>query len=52
MTNTVDVRQAFDGALIETLELGRWEAVNPKLATATAAHADRDGWLSPENLVW
>jgi acyl-CoA reductase-like NAD-dependent aldehyde dehydrogenase len=45
MPNSLEVAQAFDGALIETLELESWEAVDAKLAAAAAAHADRDGWI-------
>ncbi len=45
MPNSLDVAQAFDGALIEPLELESWPAVDTKLAAAAAAHADRDGWL-------
>ena len=45
MPGSLDVAQAFDGALIETLELESWPAVDAKLAAAAAAHTDRDGWL-------
>lgn len=51
MTNTLEVRQAFDGALIEILELESWEAVEAKLAAATAAHADRDRWIPAHQRV-
>lgn len=45
MPNTLEVAQAFDGALIETLNLENWEAVDAKLSAAAAAHADRKGWI-------
>ena len=51
MTHALDVRQAYDGALIETVELESWEAVETKLAAATAAHADRDRWIPAHHRV-
>jgi hypothetical protein len=52
MQNTLEVAQASDGALIETLNLENWEAVDAELNAAAAAHADGKGWIPAHKRGW
>ncbi|MDH3739906.1 MAG: aldehyde dehydrogenase family protein [Alphaproteobacteria bacterium] len=44
-TTRLTVEQPYDGAVIDELAYAPWPDVDAMLARATAAFADRDGWL-------